>query len=108
MFLVVYNEGFLSVDTSTTLKVIDRLVDRHKISPGTTYVLEFYDLAHMEHLLRLVAEKRISAHDISLTVRGKRVTIEEDGSTPEWAHPARPTSKALKGTNDASDTLRTA
>lgn len=105
MFVVVYNEGFVSVDTSPTLKLLDRLVDRHARSPGTTYVLEFYDLAHAEHLLSLVAEKRISARDISLTVRGKRVTIEEDGTTPSWQHPMRTTQPQMD-VPDACDQLR--
>lgn len=105
MFQVVYNEGFVSADTSPTILLLDRLVTRHRVSPGTNYVLEFYDLDHIEALLRHVAEKRICASDISLTVKGKRVTIEEDGTTPTWQHPLR---NPLPQTDipDASDQLR--
>lgn len=108
MFLVVYNEGFVSADTSPTIQLLDRLVARHRVSPGTTYVLEFYDLDHIEALLRHVAEKRIAVSDIALTVKGKRVTIEEDGTTPSWPHPQRINSPPQMGAPDASDTLRSA
>lgn len=105
MFVIVYNEGFVFGNPSTALKLVDHLVERHLKSPGTTYVLEFYDLAHLEYFLTHVAQKRISPHEVSLTVRGKRVTIEEDGSTPSWEPPVRTTSTTLTGACDASDTL---